>query len=391
MDVNEKSTHAAYFDVLNRRTGCTEYIFSPTPLTLEANLFNNINDTVHSLLDVIDSPEYFEHCLNKVEWSLPISEMKSTDYTGCADFLLLEYGAKLIEMNINLPGKIGLMQPLGDSAKSYLDPNETGWTNLNFDRTLVEVIRKALPEAKNIGILFSHLPSSKEHRAHYNYFEKQLHQAGLPVQLIPANELVPTGKGCTYDGQSFDAFINLVIPFVWEANPDEFENLTEVLNRFPNRIFPNPTGGMLGTKDLLSYLSSQRDSTKDWFDFVLSAYPLNAFSSTSELIDKLSDQLVLKPLKDYDAKGVHVLPDTKTLETIFSSKRDVYMVQEFTESLQLPIEIMEEKRKSHSVILRVYFADKKCFGYQGYYVLDDILNSYASSPVKVSHFQEVLK
>ncbi len=144
---------------------------------------------------------------------------------------------------------------------------------------------------------------------------------------------------------------------------------------------------MLGTKDLLSYLSSKRskESAGDWKNNVLYAQQLSEFNSVDELIETLKpEQMVLKPFKDYGAAGVHVQPSLELIDEIFSTKRNEYMVQEFTGSLSKTIHTeSDEVLACHSIIYRVFFASKIAFGYQGYYLTGDVSGAYHSAPVKV--------
>lgn len=378
----------AFIRALTEKTGCIGYFFSPTPYAINQSLFGRLNEAVPVLLDLLDQPGYYNHCIAQRHWNLAVQPMQETDFTGCADFLLTDYGAKLIEMNINLPGKSGLMQTLSAAAVAYLGDPEGEWTNSQYMQQLVQTIRKAIPTNGKIALVVSHLPASKKHQPHYRYFAQQLQQHGLDVTVVQANELIPSSTGCTAYGMQFDRMINLVIPFVWETNPDSFVHWTQVWEQHPERIFPNPTGGMYGTKDLLSYLDSQRhtpDSGK-WSDFVLRAYMLRDFSSPEELLTTLSpEQMVLKPLKDYDTKGVYVQPDTATIERIFRENQAGYMAQEFTDSIRVPVQLPNgETAETHSVIYRIYFARKQPIGYQAYYVLNAFNGDYYTAPVLIT-------
>ncbi len=387
MKQNETVTEHAYFHALLEETGCTSYKFSDTPLELDREVFDQLNNAVSGMLDEVDSLEYFEHCKKQNNWKLPTVPMRETDYHGCADFLLTSDGAKLIEMNINLPGKIGLMETLGKMSQKSLDDSGGNWTNLDFNEHLKLEIEKALPNARKIAILVSHFDSSQEHMSHYQYFSVQLNRAGLNTTVIHANEVIVEGNGIRWEEQFFDGVINLVIPFVWEDNQNEFQELTKLLKQSPERIFPSPTGGMLGTKDLLSYLSSKRDkeNAEIWKNYVLHAQQLSEFDSVYDLLNTLkSEQMVLKPFKDYGAVGVHVQPNIELIEEIFTSKKEEYMVQEFTDSLDKTIHTeSNEVLDCHSIIYRVFFASKKPFGYQAYYLTGDLSGAYHSAPVKV--------
>ena len=387
MNQNAAGANSEYFKGLLENTGCTAYKFSDTPLVLEQNQFNKLNKAVMGMLDVVDTPEYFQHCMGQKQWNLPTIPMLSTDFHGCADFLLTTKGAKLIEMNINIPGKIGLMETLGEMAQGHLELSKGRWTNLNFNEQLKFEIEDALVGAKKIAILVSHFESSTEHMSHYQYFSKELNEEGLNTTVIHANEIVVEEAGVRWKGELYDGVINLVIPFVWEQNQHEFGELTKLLHQRPDRIFPSPTGGMLGTKDLLSYLSSRRDhpSSETWKDNVLFAKSLNEFESTSDLFEVLQpEQLVLKPFKDCGAEGVYVRPSRELVEEIFNSRKSDYMVQEFTDSIWGMIHTeSNEQVECHSTIYRVFFASKNPFGYQAYYITGDLAGAYHSAPVQV--------
>lgn len=279
--------NSQYFKGLLEDTGCTAYKFSDTPLVVEQEQFNKLNKAVIGMLNDIDTPAYFQHCIDQKQWSLPAVPMLSTDFHGCADFLLTTSGAKLIEMNINIPGKIGLMETLGKMSQKHLELSKGIWTNLNFNEQLKFEIENALPDAKKIAILVSHFESSAEHMPHYQYFSKELNQEGLDTTVIHASEILVEGNGIRWNGELFDGVINLVIPFVWEQNQQEFGELSKLIRQYPDRIFPSPTGGMLGTKDLLSYLSSRREQAgaEIWKDNVLFAKNLSEFESIDDLFE----------------------------------------------------------------------------------------------------------
>lgn len=383
----EKAIKSTYFYSLMEGTGCTSYKYSDTPLELNQQDFNRLNRAVRGMLDEVDTQEYFDYCKNQKKWSLPTVPMLDTDLHGCADFLLTPSGAKLIEMNINLPGKVGLMETMGKASQNYLEHSSGIWTNLSFNEHMKLEIENALPDAKKIAILVSHFESSKEHLSHYQYFSEQLNLEGLDTTMIHANEILAERNGCSWNGQFYNGVINLVIPFVWESNQHEFGELTKLLREHPECIFPSPTGGMLGTKDLLSYLSSKRDleNAEGWKKYVLLARQLGSFQNVEELFAFLKpEQMVLKPFKDYGATGVHVKPDRELVEEIFATKKDEYMVQEFTDSVSKIIHTeLDETVICHSIIYRVYFASKNPFGYQAYYLTGDLSGAYHSAPVKV--------
>lgn len=368
-------------------TGCSGYLFTPTTLAIDTELFQRLNRAVPALLELLDTPDYFDHCLTRQHWHLPVKPMKPTDFTGCADFLLTDTGAKLIEMNINLPGKVGLMQTLGETARTFLGKPEADWMNLQFNERLFQTIREAIPANVSIALLVSHLPASRKHQPHYRFFSEQLNRAGFDTTVVQANELTVTPTGCTANGKEFAAFISLVIPFVWEGNPDEFEPLTQLWQQHSPVFFPNPTGGMFGTKDLLNYLNNQRSepNASDWTEFVLGARMLDEFPSPTALLRAYQPaQMVLKPLKDYDTKGVFVQPDRTTVEQVFAEKKDEYMVQEFTSSLEIPFQLPSgETARSHSVIFRIFFAEKQPIGYQGYFIHGAFNGDYYTAPVSV--------
>lgn len=376
-----------YYQLLRDDTGCTSYLYSPTPLRLKQNLFDQLNAAVPALMDVIDSPDYFDHCVREQFWTLPTHAMQATDFTGCADFLLTKTGAKLIEINLNLPGKTGLMQLLGEAAVNCLYVPETSATNLHYMEKLVAVIRESIPVNGNIALVVSHLITSIKHQPHYRFFAAQLQQYGLQVDVVQACDLEPHENGCSANGVQYSGMINLVIPFVWERNPDDFRNWTTVLSQHPERIFPNPTGGMLGTKDVLRYLDSQRHhhSAANWDSFVLKARMLHEFNSTEALYQFLKpDSMVLKPLKDYDTKSVYVQPDKATVERLLFTRRNDYMVQQFTDSLSLSFELPSgETATTHSVIYRIFFTKKQAIGYQAYYIHGEFNGDYYTAPVIV--------
>lgn len=388
MIINAESREEAFIRSLTEETGCTTYSFSPTPFAISNSLFEGLNRAVPALLEVIDRPEYMQHCIRQGYWNLPVQPMQPTDFTGCADFLITKDGAKLIEMNINLPGKTGLMQTLSASTSRYLEIADTQLTNTDYMERLVAVIRKAIPDQARIALVVSPLEPSKKHQPHYRYFSAQLNACGLHTTVVSADNLQLTADGCLSDGVTYTHMINLVIPFVWESNPEVFSEWTRVWQLHPERVFPAPTGGMLGTKDLLCYLSDQRvhDEESVWKQYVLTATMLRDITSATELTTLFpSQEMVLKPLKDYDTKGVFVQPDQALITRIFQERRDQYMAQEFTESIQIPVQLAHgETATTHSVIYRVFFAEKQPIGYQVYYVLNAFNGHYYTAPVMLS-------
>lgn len=376
-----------FIRLLRDDTGCTGYLFSPTPLAVEQSLFAQINNAVSALMNTIDDETYFHQCIQQGIWTLPVQPMKETDFTGCADFLLTTTGAKLIEINLNLPGKTGLMQLLGEATVANLDISSTNATNLDYLEKMIAVICESIPTEGKIALVVSHLINSSKHQPHYRYFAEQLRRAALDVEVVQACDIEPHELGCQANGVVYTGMINLVIPFVWERNPDDFRNWTKVLEQHPDSIFPNPTGGMLGTKDVLRFLDSQRHrkNASDWDAFVLKAKMLSDFTTVEELYQYLSpNEMVLKPLKDYDTKGVYVQPDEETIERLFFTRRNDYMVQQFTESLSLPFNLPTgETAETHSVIYRVFFAKKQPIGYQAYYIHGTFNGDYYTAPVMV--------
>lgn len=377
----------AYIGRLTAETGCTNYLYSPTPLRIRETLFDRLNAAVPAMLDLLDTPEYFLHCQSNGNWTLPSRPLKETDYTGCADFLLTDHGAKLIEMNINLPGKIGLMQTLAETARTFLGEPESQFTNLDFNTRLATTIRKALPNSRNIAVVVSHLPASAGHQAHYRWFAGQLQQNGLSATVVQANDIRPSSKGCVANGITYDGMINLVIPFVWEMQQEAFLSWTAVLKQHPDRIFPHPAGGMYGTKDLLAYLDRQRGTANAvlWSDFVLRAAPFTDFETADQLLERfLPVKSVLKPMKDYDTKGVYVQPGEEIVRRLFNTRREHYMVQEFTKSKHLLVQLPDESTAvTHSAIYRIFFAEKQPIGYQAYFICRTFNGEYYTAPVVI--------
>ncbi|MES2556563.1 MAG: hypothetical protein V4604_10455 [Bacteroidota bacterium] len=374
-----------FYDQLVRESGCSEYLFTTNPLLVPNGLFQRLNKAVPAMLDLLDGDDYWHYCLQQQQWSLKPHPMKTTDFTGCADFLVTSEGAKLIEMNINLPGKIGLIQTLGEATQQLFGDEYKGYTNLNALDLLLETIRTALPTEVPIAILVSHLPASDKHQAHYRYFADELNRLGLNTTVVPAREVTITATGCTWNDREFGAFINLVIPFVWEGNQDVFQPLNALWEQYPDLFFPNPTGGMFGTKELLHYLDAQRHQPNAslWTDFVLRANMFSDFDSVDALLEAYQPhEMVLKPLKDYDTKGVYVQPDRALVEQLFAERKADYMVQEFTSSVQLPFENEAgERLLSHSLIYRIFFASKQPIAYQGYVIHGEFNGTYYSAPV----------
>lgn len=376
-----------YIRILRDDTGCTGYLFSPTPLRMERALFDQLNNAVTALMNTIDNEDYFHHCVKEGFWTLPVERLKKTDFTGCADFLLTATGAKLIEINLNLPGKVGLMQLLGETTVAQLDVSASKVTNLDYLGKIVDVIRESLPTEGKIALVVSHLINSSKHQPHYRYFAEQLCASGLEVEVVQACDIEPHEIGCQANGVVYSGMINLVIPFVWERNPENFRNWTKVLAQHPNLVFPHPTGGMLGTKDVLRFLDSQRhrEEATNWDAFVLKAKMLSEFASVDALYNYLNPaEMVLKPLKDYDTKGVYVQPDTETIERLYFTRKDDYMVQQFTDSLAPSFQLPSgEVVQSHSVIYRVFFAKKQPIGYQAYFIHGAFNGDYYTAPVVV--------
>ncbi len=377
----------SFYDLLVRDSGCGCYLFTTTPLLVPRALFQRLNKAVPAMLDLLDTDNYWNYCLQQEQWSLKPHPMKLSDFTGCADFLVTNSGAKLIEMNINLPGKIGLIQTLGEATQQLFGDEYDGYTNLHALEELLTTIQAALPTEVAIAILVSHLPASEKHQAHYRYFSNELNRLGLNTTVVPAREVVATASGCSWNGQEFGAFINLVIPFVWEGNQNVFQPLNTLWEQHPDLFFPNPTGGMFGTKELLHYLDAQRrqPGSELWSDFVLRANMFSDFETVEALMDAYQPhEMVLKPLKDYDTKGVYVQPDRSLVEKLFTERKADYMVQEFTSSVQLPFENEAgERLLSHSLIYRIFFAAKQPIAYQGYVIHGEFNGTYYSAPVIV--------
>ena len=118
---------------------------------------------------------------------------------------------------------------------------------------------------------------------------------------------------------------------------------------------------------------------------MLRANMFNDFESVDELLEAYQpDEMVLKPLKDYDTKGVYVQPDIMLVKQLFAERKADYMVQEFTSSVQLPFENEKgERLLSHSLIYRIFFASKQPIAYQGYVVHGEFNGTYYSAPVIV--------
>lgn len=376
-----------FYDQLVRESGCSGYLFTTNPLLVPSGLFQRLNKAVPAMLDLLDGEDYWNYCLKQEQWSLKPHPMKLTDFTGCADFLVTSERAKLIEMNINLPGKIGLIQTLGEATQQLFGDEYTGYTNLNALESLLATIREALPTEVPIAILVSHLPASEKHQAHYHYFSDELNRLGLNTTVVPAREVTVTSAGCSWNNYEFGAFINLVIPFVWEGNQSDFQPLNTLWEQHPDLFFPNPTGGMFGTKELLHYLDAQRQQSNSalWNDFVLRANMFSDFDSVEELLNAYQPaEMVLKPLKDYDTKGVYVQPARALVEQLFAERKADYMVQEFTSSVQLPFENEQgERLLSHSLIYRIFFASKQPMAYQGYVIHGEFNGTYYTAPVVV--------
>ena len=223
---------------------------------------------------------------------------------------------------------------------------------------------------------------------HYHYFSQRLNRLGLSTEVVLASDLRSDAHGfySSISKKAYQGLINLVIPFVWESNLNEFKELTKIWNSFSRSFYPNPTGGMLGTKELLCYLSTQADAglAGRLAPFLLNAKMLHTFADVETLVETFHgvENIVLKPMKDYDTKGVYVQPDTGIVREVFENNRDQYMAQEFTSSVGISFLAPGLKETTtHSAIFRMYFIDKQKAGCQAYFIQDRFNGEYFTAPV----------
>ncbi|GJM09223.1 MAG: hypothetical protein DHS20C11_14990 [Lysobacteraceae bacterium] len=355
---------ARYMDRMEATVG-HRYPYSTTPVFLSQDQFDRLVATTHAVVRLLQSPQLQKHMLQH-DWFLPWNDLKPHDYFGCVDFHMQGDQARIIEVNFNVPGRVGLLELMEHQFLSVFAVRPSHRVNAGFEKKLVEAVTENGRHSR-VAIAVSPLKSSRELRPHYEYIATIFRKYGVDAQCVFANHVDP-GDGQRrprWNGSPYDVVLNLLIPGTWEANQDLFANYSALYCAQPDRFVPSPQGWRLGTKRLLTIFNNLFEQPLGLGDSdckliaraSLRSHLVSDFEAASELIEAFGgrDKLVLKPMASYRSQGVFVQPSERELESVFRDNRNGYVAQELFLAEGLPSVTAEGKPSSRHFEIRVGF------------------------------------
>ncbi len=371
----ERFTTEKYESYL-RNLGVTieKYSFSTTPYFLPRKRFERLVEITNSLLKLLKSPAYHEQTA-RTSWFLPHHTMRPTDYFGDVEFHCGDVEDKILEVNFNPPGHVGFLELLEGAFLNAFDVPHALRVNEGFEERLVDAVTDHRRYTK-IAVGVNHTAASKPYMAHYKYFEKIFSRHGIESRVVYAADVQMDEAFCPmWDGRPFDRILNLVIPRIWEDNPEPFSKFTLAYKHHPEMFFPNPFGWRLGQKRLQAVCYNLENENfgleeKDVEIITkasLETYMLSDFSSPSELMQRFEGKdFVLKPLDNYHGKGLFIRPSVESIEQVFDSARDRYIAQQYFPPSQVPCITTGGAIENYLFSLRLGFLNGEFFGARGY-------------------------
>lgn len=372
---NPLSAFQSYANTIAKCTG-NRYAFGSLPFYLPEVTYVEIEASVRAITDVLASPMYRDRMLVETPF-LPYPALRREDLIGSVDFHLGEQGPKIIEVNFNVPGLIGFAELLETTYHGIV--HVEGRTHLcaNLMKALAETV--ACTHGGRVAIAVSHLPMSRPFLTHYRMLAETMRALGVDADLVDARDVVLGSAGeLLWGRRRYDAVLSLVIPATWEQHSAEFSSYTAAYEASPHRFFPNPVGGQLGSKLLLTMLDDLDTLVPDFIEkereclerMTLAAKPLNSFANEEEAVAAFGGlcRMVLKPTHSYGSQGVFVQPSKADLGTVFNHLRDNYIVQEYYAPLRYPALqadgslLMEQTRLE----LRMFFVGGRIAGATGF-------------------------
>jgi hypothetical protein len=340
---NPLSAFQLYADTIGHRTG-NGYAFGRLPFYLPGGMYVEVEASVRAITSLLASALYRDRILTGPTF-LPYPALRSEDLIGSVDFHLGENGLKIIDVNFNVPGLIGFAELLESAYYSML--SVPGRTHLCAGLMLALADIVGGDRGGRVAIAVSHLPMSQPFLRHYRILAEEMRSLGVDANLVFARDVVIGSAGeLIWDNQGYDAVLSLVIPAIWEQYPSEFSAYSAAYAVSPHRFYPNPVGGQLGSKLLLTMLGDLETLVPDLLAkertylerATLAAKPLNSFSNPEEAIAAFGGlcRMVLKPTHSYGSQGVIVQPSQTDLNKVFDRLPDGYIVQDYYAPLRYP-------------------------------------------------------
>ncbi len=353
----------------------SNYRLSTTPLILTKLRFQRLVEITDSVVKLLQSPRYHEK-VTESPWFLPQNRMRPSDYFGDVEFHAGAEEEKIIEINFNPPGHVGLLEILEQQFLDAFDLAVAQRVNEGFEEALVEAVTDHY-RFRKVAVGVSHLPASQPYYAHYKYFEEMFGRRGVTATVLYARDVQADREGYpVWRGERYERVFNLLIVKTWEDNQDLFEQYRRVYERHPEMFFLNPLGWKLGTKRFLAEchnLARQDyglpvDDVERIQRASLKTHLLSDFSSAEEVVECFGGErnLVLKPLDGYHVQGVAIRPSMERIKPIFDTQRERYVVQQYFPPGVIPCISADGTITERLSSLRMGFLNGKFFGMRGY-------------------------
>jgi hypothetical protein len=313
------------------------YALSTGPYMLQKNIAARIQkEILPAFVKLLNSEEYKEQ-IYKRGWFLPASPVTQSDFFGSIDFHIHKEDVRLIELNFFLPGHIGLIELFPKLFSKHFEYEFDIFSN-GFEQKLASFLIQRF-QGKKIAMAVNRLGMSTHYFEHYKYIEKFLRKNGVDAKVVYAKDakISPANKPM-WEDEEFDGVFNIVIPRIWEHNPEEFESYTALFQATPQSFFPNPWCWTMGDKRFLTVLSDLKtgDYGLDEKDIgilksvTLKTKRMHGFENVEDIYAYFSKtgDFVLKPIDNYHTQGVYIRPTHSEVVEIFKTQKERYVVQE---------------------------------------------------------------
>lgn len=385
----EPARHQRYVERVAARTGC-RYPLAPLPMPLSKALQEDLFRAVDLLLTALLSPQLAE-ARSRIPFFLTGPEPEVADLIGCADFHVQGDQARVIEVNVGPPGRLGLTEAIEEAYWATTGLDEALRINRGHEARLATAVTGGAAHQR-VAVVVNPLSSSDALRPHYAYVARMLEAQGARAVVVTPDALGADGERPTAYGEPVDRIFNLVIVSIWRAHPRVFAPLTRIWERHPERFFPNPRVFPLGNKSLLAAVARSVQNPIDGLDEVQRSL-LQRFLLPSAMLDEVSDvdalyhrvgstELVVKPLDRYGSDGVCIRPGRAQLAALISAPACRMVAQPWFPSGAFPFVTPSGEPTRTAFSLRIGFCGGRAHTARAY-AFNDPLEAGSLAPVLV--------
>lgn len=365
--------HDRFLNGMERHIG-HRYRLSTTPFFLEAERLERLVETAHAILRLLQTERYQTETL-ATPWFLPQRPMTADDFFGDVEFHVGPDAEHFIEVNIGQPGHIGLMGILESEFLKAFPIADARRMNENFERDLADAVTDG-GRYRSIAIAVNHTPASAAYLPHYRYIESVIARSGAEARMVYARDVAMVNGAPTWDGRTYERVFSLVIPRIWQDNPEAFAGYTRAFTERPELFFVNPIAWKVASKGLLPICWNLPNddygldaaSVRAIHRASIETYRLSDFSRAEEIVNRFGDtrNVVVKAPDNYHGKELLLRPSAAQLAALIDERPSGHVVQRFVPAGTIPTIARDGSIADYLFSLRVCFLRGKFCGLRGY-------------------------